>query len=182
MKTLLHFLQAMLKADGCVYVFINFFSKRDLFIKLMTRRSQIRKTKNVILDDRLIFIKAWTAWVHYLKSCLKTGSGFCLFFFSFNSKAATRGFLQKNIFLKNSQNSQENTCARVNFLIKFRGKAFYKRALLKKVLWHRCFPANFAKFSITSFLQRTSRPLLLLFVSSWIPRSSLFFSKLFSVK
>ena len=172
----------MLKADGYGYVFINFFSKRDLFIKLMTRKSQIRKTKNVILDDRLVFIKAWTAWAHSLKSCFKTGSCFYLFFFSFNSKAATRGFLQKKIFLKNSQNSQENTCARVYFLIKFRGKAYYKRALLKKVLWHRCFPANFAKFSIASSLQRTSRPLLLLIVCSWIPRSSLFFSKLFSVK
>ena len=28
--------------------------------------------------------------------------------------------------------------------------------LLKKRLWHRCFPVNFAKFSRTSFLQYTS--------------------------
>ena len=34
-------------------------------------------------------------------------------------------------------------------------------ALLKKSLWHRCFTANFARFSRTSFLQNTSRRLLL---------------------
>ena len=32
--------------------------------------------------------------------------------------------------------------------------------LLKKRLWHRCFPVNFAKFSITPFLQNTSGRLL----------------------
>ena len=33
--------------------------------------------------------------------------------------------------------------------------------LLKKSLWHRCFPVNFAKFLITPFLQNTSGRLLL---------------------
>ena len=35
--------------------------------------------------------------------------------------------------------------------------------LLKKRLWHRCLPLNFAKFLRTSFLQSTSRQLLLVF-------------------
>ena len=44
--------------------------------------------------------------------------------------------------------------------------------LLKKRLWHRCFPVNFAKFLITPFLQNTSGRLLLIldqksFLSSW---------------
>ena len=34
--------------------------------------------------------------------------------------------------------------------------------LLKKRLWHRCFPVNFAKFSRTPFLQNTSERLLLI--------------------
>ena len=34
------------------------------------------------------------------------------------SEAATEDALQKKVFLKLSQNSQENTCARVSFLIK----------------------------------------------------------------
>ena len=53
----------------------------------------------------------------------------------------------KKVFLEISQNSQENTCARVLFSIKLRPPA----TLLKKRLWHRCFPLNFAKFLRTSF-------------------------------
>ena len=34
------------------------------------------------------------------------------------TEAATGGVLQKKVFLKVSQNSQENTCARVSYLIK----------------------------------------------------------------
>ena len=34
------------------------------------------------------------------------------------TEAATRGALSKNVFLEISQNSQENSCARVSFLIK----------------------------------------------------------------
>ena len=34
------------------------------------------------------------------------------------SEAATTGVIEKKVFLKISQNSQENTCARVSFLIK----------------------------------------------------------------
>ena len=37
--------------------------------------------------------------------------------------------------------------------------------LLKKRLWHRCFPVNLEKFSKTLFLQNTSGRLLLLLVS-----------------
>ena len=63
------------------------------------------------------------------------------------TEAATRGVLCKRVFLKISQNSQENTCARVSFL--------------KKRLWHRCFPVNFVKFLRAPFLQNTSEQLLL---------------------
>ena len=58
----------------------------------------------------------------------------------------------KKMFLKISQSSQENTCARVSFLI----------TLLKKRLWHRCFPVNFVKFLRTPFLTELLRWLLLL--------------------
>ena len=57
---------------------------------------------------------------------------------------------------------------------KFRGKhlcqdLFFKVAgmrsvtLLKKRLWHRCLPVNFAKFLRTPFLQNISRPMFLYF-------------------
>ena len=54
----------------------------------------------------------------------------------------------KKVFLETSQNSHENTCARV-FL--FRGWSLF----IKK-LWHRRFPANFAKFLKTPIFQNTS--------------------------
>ena len=51
----------------------------------------------------------------------------------------------KKMFLEIKQNSQENTCVRVSFLIKLQTSA------LK--FWHRCFPMNFAKFLRTPFLK-----------------------------
>ena len=59
-------------------------------------------------------------------------------------KQSSRGVLQKKVFLEISRNSQENTCAGVSFLIKF--QASRPATLLKKRLWHRCFPVNFGKF------------------------------------
>ena len=50
------------------------------------------------------------------------------------------------MFLDISQNSQENTCVRVFFLIKLQACNF-----IKKRPWHRCFPVNFAKFKRTHF-------------------------------
>ena len=55
----------------------------------------------------------------------------------------------KKTLLEISQDSQENTCAIVS--------------LLKKKLWHRCFPVSFAKFLRTPFLQNISGRLLLYF-------------------
>ena len=49
-----------------------------------------------------------------------------------DSEAVVRTCSEEKVFLKISQNSQENTCARFSFL--------------KKRLWRRCFPVNFAKF------------------------------------
>ena len=54
-------------------------------------------------------------------------------------EAVTQRCSVKKVFVEISQNSQENTCARVSFL--------------KKRLWHRCFPVNFVKFLRTSFLK-----------------------------
>ena len=55
-------------------------------------------------------------------------------------EAATGGILLKKVFLEISQNSQENTSARVSFLIK-----------LQKRLCNRYFPVNFAKLLRTPF-------------------------------
>ena len=66
----------------------------------------------------------------------------------------------KKVFLEISENSQENTCVRVSFLVKL--QTFMRPAtLLKKRFWHRCFPVNFAKFIKTRFLTEHLRWLLL---------------------
>ena len=54
----------------------------------------------------------------------------------------------KKVFLKISQNSQENTCARVFFN---KVSVLRPATLLKKKHWHRCFPMNFGKFLRTPF-------------------------------
>ena len=51
------------------------------------------------------------------------------------------------------ENSQDNTCARVSFLIKVQARP---ATLFKKCLWHGFFPVSFAKFLRTPFLQNAS--------------------------
>ena len=68
----------------------------------------------------------------------------CLFVYSLESQIQRSS--RPEVLLELSQNSQENTCARVSFLIKL------PTTLLKKRLWHTCFPVNFVKFLRTSFL------------------------------
>ena len=64
---------------------------------------------------------------------------------------SSRQVFYKKSVLKISQKSQENTCARVSFLIRCR---LIPATLLKKRLWHRCFIMNFKKFLRTAFLKR----------------------------
>ena len=64
----------------------------------------------------------------------------------------------KKVFLRNSQNSQENICARVFFK---KVKGVRPGTLLKNKLWHRCFPVNFAKFLRAPVLQNSYERLLL---------------------
>ena len=77
-------------------------------------------------------------------------------YFKQNSEAVVQRCSVKKVFLEISQNSQENTCARVSFLIKLQDSGLRTATLLKKRLWHRCFPVNFVKFLRTPFLQNTS--------------------------
>ena len=74
------------------------------------------------------------------------------------SEAAAPRCSMKKVFLEISQNSQENTCARVSFLITFFNKS---ATLLKKRLWHSYFPVNYAKFLRTPFFTEYLRCLLL---------------------
>ena len=75
----------------------------------------------------------------------------------FSGSSRPEMFCEK-VFLEMSQNSQKNTCARAAFWKKF----------IKKRLWHRCFPVNFAKILRAPFLQNTSGRLLLHFESCFV--------------
>ena len=75
-----------------------------------------------------------------------------------NQKKPPKVFYIKKVFLRNSQNSQENICARVFFK---KVKGVRPGTLLKNKLWHRCFPVNFAKFLRAPVLQNTYGRLLL---------------------
>ena len=81
-----------------------------------------------------------------------------LFLISDIQKQPPEVFCKKKVFLEVLQNSQENTRARV-FFNKVEG--LRPATLLKKRLWHWCFPVNFAKFLRITFLQNTSSRLLL---------------------
>ena len=65
----------------------------------------------------------------------------------------------KKVFLEIPQHSQENTYARDSFSIKLQA---WPATLLKKSLWHRCFPVNVVEFLRTPFLQNTYERLLLI--------------------
>ena len=69
-----------------------------------------------------------------------------------DSEAIPKMCSVKNVFLEISQNSQENACARVSFLIKLQAIGLRTATLLKKRLWLSCFPVNSAKFLRTPFL------------------------------
>ena len=77
-------------------------------------------------------------------------------------EAVTRDVLWKKVFLEISQNSPENTCARVSFFIKLQASSIF----IKKETLVRCFPVNFAKFFRTPTLQNTSGRLHSLFFCS----------------
>ena len=64
----------------------------------------------------------------------------------------------KKIFLEISQNSQESTCGSL-FFNKVAG--LRPATLLKKRLWHKCFPVCFTTFLRTLLSQNTSWRLLL---------------------
>ena len=63
-------------------------------------------------------------------------------------EAATRGVLQKMVFIKISQNSQENTCTRVSLLIKLQA---VPATLLKKETLAQVFSWEFCVISKNTF-------------------------------
>ena len=76
----------------------------------------------------------------------------------FLQKQPPEGFYNKKVFLEISQISQENTCARVSFLIKLQS---WTCNFIKKENLAQVFSLSFARFLRTPFIQSTSGRLLL---------------------
>ena len=81
---------------------------------------------------------------------------FCFVFSKVHSLLcnSSAGVFLKTVLLKSSPDSQKNTCVGVSFFNKV--AALRPATLLKKRLWHKCFPANLVKFSRSPFLQNTT--------------------------
>ena len=79
-------------------------------------------------------------------------------FTDFLLEAIARRYSVEKVFLEISQNSQENTCARVSLLIKLQ-VCLRPEIFLRKRLWHWCFP----KYSKIPFLKESLRWLLLFY-------------------
>ena len=71
----------------------------------------------------------------------------------FSSNAGTPEAVVRRCSVKISLYSQEKNLCQSLFFNKVAGLT--SAALLKKRLWHRCFPVKFAKFSRTLFVYRT---------------------------
>ena len=63
--------------------------------------------------------------------------------------AVAKGCSLQKEFLKISKNSDETINVGVSFLVKLQASSCN---LIKKRLWHRCFPVKFANFLRTPFL------------------------------
>ena len=97
-------------------------------------------------------------------------------FFNKNAGLQALSFIKKILehrcFLRTLRNFHLNSRPEVfrkkgvlRSFTKFTGRYLRPATLLKKRLWHRCFPVNFAKFLKTPFLQNTSGDCFFLFWS-----------------
>ena len=83
----------------------------------------------------------------------KTSLKFYAYYFFQTSKVVAQRCSVKKVSLEISQNSLEYICARAFF---YKVAGLRPATLLKKRLWHWCFPVNFTKFLRRPFSQNTS--------------------------
>ena len=94
----------------------------------------------------------WIIFVPYIQTCNQD-------LLPTSTDAVVRSCSVEKVFLEVLKNSQENTCVRISFFNKVADLS--PATLLKKRLWHMCFPVNFAKFVRTLFFTEHLRSLLL---------------------
>ena len=119
-------------------------------------------SKEVRNCNRFLFFFSLKKYVLSQKRGLPKRGGFS----AFPSKLFKKKWSQNHIFTHCRSSCQEVFCKKgaLRNLAKFTGKHLWQSlsaTLLKKRLWHRCFPVNFAKLLRTFFLIEQLRWLLL---------------------
>ena len=92
------------------------------------------------------------------------------FLYKFIRRQPSEVFCKRGVLRTFAKFTGKHLCQSIFFNKRKKGKIFFDKdlrpaTLLKKILWHRCFPVNFAKFLRTPFLQNTSGRLLLFIVT-----------------
>ena len=129
------------------------FSIKDFFSKCDQTRSFLRIWSHLLKKsfvENFIFcvvkISSCKPLTHFLRPDIFRGYNRTV---AGNAEAVVRKCSVKNVLLKISQNSQENTCARFSFF-------FRPATLLKKEALPQVFPCEFCEIFKNTFFYRTS--------------------------
>ena len=111
-------------------------SRRRCFVTYSSSHNLTPAISRVMIGQHLIFYSPpWLKCCNSPRKCTpvkykaRQKAGFSI---------VTYTTSEEKVFLEISQNSQENNCVRVSFLITLQAK--------KKRFWHRCFPVNFTEY------------------------------------
>ena len=105
-----------LKLIFIISIWLNHFY--EVMSKIITNNWHLRKICNVLwVENKYIPIIPWKKIATSSNLIPHQECFYYVWCLCHLSEAATRGVLCKKVFLEISQNSQENTCARVSFLI-----------------------------------------------------------------
>ena len=168
----------------------DFFSKCDQIQRFL--RSWSHLPKKSLLENFIFCVVITSNIFDYRTYFLFLKRGIIKSIYSFSFQLASRN--HRKILLQSKFRSSNRRCfERKDVLRNFaklsgktlcQGLLFDKdidlrpASLLKKRLWHRCFPTNFAKFLRKRFLQNASRQLLLEIKSHIFNKSNQAFSKI----
>ena len=130
-------------------------SRRRCFVTYSSSHNLTPAISRVMIGQHLIFYSPpWLKCCNSPRKCTpvkykaRQKAGFSI---------VTYTTSEEKVFLEISQNSQENNCVRVSFLITLQAK--------KKRFWHRCFPVNFTEYlwaTVSVFLSSFSQIVLLI--------------------
>ena len=133
----------------CLFVYLKYkFSSTSLFLSWESQLFKCLPCQRSVCANQLYI--SWTFWVEGNFNIINQ-----------RGKPQKGGGTKfgRTKFLKFSGRGGSNTIFDLNLV---GGKTLeetmssWPATLIKKSLWHRCFPVNFAKFLRTSFLQNTS--------------------------